>query len=287
MAGRFAPSPTGPLHAGSLATALASWLEARSRGRPWRLRIEDLDPPRESPEAAAMIQRQLQAHGLVWDAISFQSDHGPRYAQALTELSAMGLAYACGCSRRRLHDDLEAGLTVRLPGGEIRYPGHCRPQAAQPAVASALWGGAGAMITERPGGSSSRFWSAGGQDDFVLLRADGHWAYHLAVVVDDAAEGIDHIVRGSDLADCLPRHRALQRALGLAEPEVLHVPVVCNGEGEKLSKQTLAPAIADRPSAEAQAELDQAWEHLVRSLPEDRVQRWSGPWQALWAETRS
>lgn len=270
MAGRFAPSPTGPLHRGSLATALASWLEAKARGVAWNLRIEDLDPPRESPEAAQTIQRQLASHGLQWDAISFQSEHHARYQEALCQLAGTGLAYACHCSRKRLADDLALGRTTLLAGGEIRYPGHCRPPAS----------GTQGKSGQGPG-TSMRFASSQGVDDFVLRRADGFWAYHLAVVVDDAAEGISHIVRGDDLADSLGRHRSLQAALNLPQPEVLHVPVVRNPDGEKLSKQTRAPAIEAHSQKQARENLEACWVHLQQCMPRPALERWAPHLQAL------
>ncbi len=250
--GRFAPSPTGPLHMGSLVTALASYLDARSLGQVWLVRIEDLDPPREQAGASETILSQLKAHGLQSDEpVLYQSARHQAYQQALEELVGRGLAFACSCSRSQLEQDLAAGLTHRNADGEILYSGRCRSRSA-----------AGPVEHE----SSQRAWrfrSADGSDDCVLKRADGFWAYHLAVVVDDAHQGITRIVRGDDLLLAMPRHRALQAALGLPQPEVLHVPVVRNQAGEKLSKQTKAQAIdCDRPIDN----LEQAWYHLQQTM---------------------
>lgn len=252
--GRFAPSPTGPLHLGSLVSALASFLDARAHGQSWIIRLEDLDPPREQAGARDLILRQLQAHGLQSDEpLWFQSQRGDAYQAALERLKAHGLVYACRCSRRQLEQDLNQGLTSRNADGEILYSGRCRTPHASPTV------------DEARGPVAWRFRSPAGQDDFVVKRADGFWAYHLAVVVDDAAQGISRIVRGDDLALALPRHRALQQALGLSEPEVLHVPVLRNAQGEKLSKQTQAPALSvDQP----RQNLQQAWAHLQQVMPE-------------------
>ena len=255
MAGRFAPSPTGPLHLGSLATALASHAMARRRGAAWLLRMEDLDPPREPPGADTRIRQQLHAHGLIWDrwqgdgadgdGVMVQSRRHAAYQLALNRLLAAGQAFACQCSRRQLQQDLDDGLTQRLPGGEIRYSGRCRD-----------------LGLKAEPGRSIRIRSPEGGDDFVLWRADGFWAYHLAVVVDDAEQAIDHIVRGSDLIDALPRHRLLQQLLGLPSPPVWHVPVICNANGEKLSKQTLAAAVSED---QVETNLSLAWDHLRNS----------------------
>lgn len=247
---------------GSLVTALASFLDARSLGQAWLIRMEDLDPPREQVGAAAHILEQLEAHGLHSDEpILFQSSRHQAYQEALQTLIDRGLAFACNCSRSQLEKDLAAGLTHRNADGEILYGGRCRSRPAP-----------GPLEQESPQ-QAWRFRSADGSDDCVLKRADGFWAYHLAVVVDDAHQGITRIVRGDDLLSAMPRHRALQAALGLAQPEILHVPVVRNQAGEKLSKQTKAQAIgSDRPIDN----LEQAWHHLQQTME----RRWVASAQA-------
>ncbi|MGA0856263.1 MAG: tRNA glutamyl-Q(34) synthetase GluQRS, partial [Burkholderiaceae bacterium] len=256
--GRFAPSPTGPLHMGSLVTALASFLDAKSRGDDWLIRLEDLDPPREQAGASAMILDQLRAHGLQSDGpVMHQSTRHQAYQEALQRLIDQGLAFGCSCSRSQLEQDLAAGLTRRNADGEILYSGRCRSKPS------------GEQAGAQPSQQAWRFRSAEGSDDFVLKRADGFWAYHLAVVVDDADQGITRIVRGDDLLLALPRHRALQAALGLPQPEVLHVPVVRNTAGEKLSKQTKAQAVSTTAPGE---QLQAAWDHLRHLMPGDWVQ---------------
>ena len=257
--GRFAPSPTGPLHLGSLVTALASFLDAKARGDRWLIRMEDLDPPREQAGAAALILDQLNAHGLHSDEpVLLQSTRHQAYEQALQQLIAQGLAFACSCSRSQLEQDLAAGFTHRNADGKILYSGRCRPASAERQASGAYTGSQSRQAW--------RFRSVDGSDDFVLKRADGFWAYHLAVVVDDAEQGITRIVRGDDLTLALPRHRALQKALGLNEPEVMHIPVMRNAAGEKLSKQTKATPVAIETPHE---NLQKAWDHLQAHMPAD------------------
>ncbi len=246
--GRFAPSPTGPLHAGSLVAALASWLDARAHGGTWLVRIEDVDTPRCVPGADTLILQQLAACGLVRDGpVSWQSQRGDAYRQALDSLLARQLAYPCACSRK----DIAAALANRTQPRhrELVYPGTCRPEhgglQGRPARAWRF------LIEARqaPVCWTDRRLGAQQQDvakevgDFVLLRADGLWAYQLAVVVDDAAQGITHVVRGADLADNTPRQMLLQAALGLPTPTYQHTPLVLAADGQKLSKQTGAAAL--------------------------------------------
>ena len=237
--GRFAPSPTGPLHAGSLLAALASWLDARAHGGRWLLRIEDVDTPRCPPGTDRFILGQLAACGLVADEPpSWQSQRGDAYARALQQLQAAGAAYGCACTRRDIEQAAAAIGQARPRFGERIYPGTCR---------SGLHGRlARAWRFRVPAGIvhwADRRLGAQQQDvlnevgDFVLRRADGLWAYQLAVVVDDAAQGITHVVRGEDLADNTARQIALQRALGLPTPRHLHTPLVRAADGHKLSKQ--------------------------------------------------
>ena len=239
--GRFAPSPTGPLHFGSLVTALGSCLDAKSRGGEWLLRMEDVDEPRCSPEAAADILRTLERLGFAWDGeVLVQSRRKARYRELLDDLQARGLAYPCACTRRELADaDLAAD-------GGLLYPGTCRnglppgkaPRAWRLAVddaVSAFDDGIQGAVVQRLGADVG---------DFVLLRADGYFAYQLAVVADDADQGITHIVRGADLLDSTPRQIYLQSCLGFTTPAYAHFPVAVNAAGEKLSKQTLAAPVA-------------------------------------------
>ncbi|WP_235823375.1 tRNA glutamyl-Q(34) synthetase GluQRS [Azohydromonas sediminis] len=250
--GRFAPSPTGPLHAGSLVAALASWLDARAHRGRWLVRLEDTDTPRCVPGADREILRQLDALGLAADAPpTWQSNRGDAYAAALQRLVDAGLAYPCGCSRREIDDALAAAGRKPPRHGERVYPGTCRPERGglkgKPARA---W----RVIVGRDDDPVVIEWhdrrlGAQRQDvthevgDFVLKRADGPWAYQLAVVVDDAAQGITDVVRGEDLADNTPRQIHLQRLLGLPTPRYLHTPLVRDAHGDKLSKQTGAPPL--------------------------------------------
>jgi glutamyl-Q tRNA(Asp) synthetase len=243
--GRFAPSPTGPLHAGSLVAALASWLDARAHGGRWLVRIEDVDTPRCVPGADATILQQLATCGLLPDEPpTWQSGRGDLYQAALDALVARGAAYPCGCSRKDIEQALAAQGRPRIRGEEAPYPGTCRTGLhGKPARAWRL------RVAEGMVAWSDRRLGAQQQDvaravgDFVLRRADGLWAYQLAVVVDDAAQGITHVVRGEDLADNTPRQLLLQRALGLAAPSYLHTPLVLGADGEKLSKQNGALAL--------------------------------------------
>ncbi len=242
--GRFAPSPTGALHAGSLVAALASWLDARAaRGR-WLLRIEDVDTPRCVAGADALIVRQLAACGLQADAPPLrQSTRGAAYARALARLAAAGRVYPCSCSRSDIARALRAQGRAPAPGVEWPYPGTCRDGCRRA-------DGARAQRLRLPDDACVR-WSdrrlgercedvAASVGDFVLRRADGLWAYQLAVVVDDAAQGVTDVVRGEDLATSTARQLLLQRALGLPSPRYLHVALVLDGQSRKLSKSDAA-----------------------------------------------
>jgi glutamyl-Q tRNA(Asp) synthetase len=248
--GRFAPSPTGPLHAGSLVAALASWLDARAHGGAWLVRIEDVDAPRCVSGADAEILRQLAACGLVPDEEpQWQSRRGARYQSALDQLVRQDLAYPCGCSRKDIEEALRARGHARPRHGELVYPGTCRAGLhGKPARAWRLRVPVGQVAwTDRRLGPQSQDVAAE-VGDFVLKRADGLFAYQLAVVVDDADQGITHVVRGEDLADNTPRQLVLQRALGLPAPIYLHTPLVLGANGEKLSKQNgAAPLALDHP----------------------------------------
>ena len=272
--GRFAPSPTGPLHAGSLVAALASWLDARAHGGRWLIRIEDVDMPRCLPGADQIILEQLAACGLVPDDPPvYQSQRGSRYQKTLDQLVQDGRAYPCGCTRQTIASALAASGQCRQRHGELVYPGTCRQGLnGQPARAWRFRTGGNEQnmpfthmmqaqaaidfIVNTTNGDfeAQVFWHdrhLGLQSqnvsrdvgDFVLRRADGLWAYQLAVVVDDAAQGITHVVRGADLTDNTARQILLQHALGLPTPHYLHTPLVRGADGEKLSKQNGAQAL--------------------------------------------
>lgn len=238
--GRFAPSPTGLLHAGSLMTAVGSYLEAHRRGGEWWLRMEDLDPPREVAGAADDILRTLEAFGFEWDGeVVYQSQRHHLYQAALQQLIDAGLVYPCSCSRKEITSVARRGVDGYV------YPGWCRGGCRSQRDSHA-WR---LRVDEPAVGFVDRLQGPYQQDlpcdigDFVLLRADGYWAYQLAVVVDDAAQGMSDIVRGADLLVSTPRQIHVQRCLGLPTPTYCHLPLLVNAAGEKLSKQTLAPAI--------------------------------------------
>jgi glutamyl-Q tRNA(Asp) synthetase len=227
--GRFAPSPTGPLHFGSLLAALGGWLLARRAGGEWLVRVEDLDPPREVPGAAAEQLRTLAAFGLESEGpVLWQSTRGDAYQAALDRLLASGQAFACHCSRAALAAD--GGIHRRCVPGALRPDPAIRlrvPDDGVVAFEDAIQGRFAQDVAADVG-------------DFVLRRADGPWAYQLAVVVDDAAQGITDVVRGADLLDSTPRQVLLQRALGLPTPRYAHLPLVVDADGRKLSKSLAA-----------------------------------------------
>ena len=280
--GCFAPSPTGLLHAGSLTTAVGSYLEARCRGGQWLLRMEDLDPPREMPGAAANILRTLEAFGFEWDGeVVYQSQRHHLYREALQQLIAQGDAYGCACTRKEISEQGRRGVDGMV------YPGTCRhgvvagrsPRAWRLAVPEIELGfddrlqGHYAQQLQRDIG------------DFVLLRADGFWAYQLAVVVDDIAQGINDIVRGADLLVSTPRQLWLRQCLAGPAVTHCHLPLMVNAAGEKLSKQTLAPAISPQAAA---GELRLALQRLGH-LPPVELQSLTELWQwafATWSLAR-
>ena len=241
--GRFAPSPSGPLHKGSLVAALASYLDAKAHGGQWLVRIEDVDEARTVPGAADAILQCLQAFGMQWDGeVAWQSRRKDLYEAAFAHLGAH--AYACGCTRREIAD---SRIGIASDGAAV-YPGTCRLGLA-PGKSARAWrlrvpehASATVVFEDRWMGTVTQNLAAEA-GDFVLRRADGFWAYQLAVVVDDADQGVTHVVRGADLLDSTPRQIYLQRLLGAPTPRYLHVPVVTNAEGEKLSKQTGAQAL--------------------------------------------
>jgi glutamyl-Q tRNA(Asp) synthetase len=247
--GRFAPSPTGPLHFGSLVAAVASWLDARAAGGEWHLRIEDVDVPRTVPGAEDEILRTLEALDLAWDGpVVRQSERVGRYEEALDTLRSRGFVYRCRCSRREIADSGVHGIDG------IVYPGTCRDAALPAGTPAAERFQVSRDLVAFDDRVQGRIAQSLALDigDFVVKRRDGLHAYQLAVVVDDADLGVTDVVRGADLLDSTPRQIALQRALGFPTPRYLHVPVAARS-GEKLSKQTLAPAIDVATGAQALA----------------------------------
>jgi len=238
--GRFAPSPTGPLHFGSLVSALASWLDARAHRGAWLVRVEDIDGPRTVPGAAEDILDTLARFGMVADEPPvWQSRRMPLYQHAFERLQATALVYPCGCTRKEIADSL---VRAHARHTTLAYPGTCRNGLnGKPARAWRLRvpDGDAAIVTFDDGWQGRQTQNLATEvGDFVLRRADDQWAYQLAVVVDDADQRITHIVRGADLLDSTARQIYLQQCLGVPTPSYLHVPVVTNADGEKLSKQT-------------------------------------------------
>jgi glutamyl-Q tRNA(Asp) synthetase len=260
--GRFAPSPTGPLHFGSLVAAVGSYLDARHQRGEWLVRIEDIDPPREVPGAADEILRTLEAFSLEWDGpVVYQSHCGERYAAALERLERLGFLYGCACTRREIPDGGVSG------SGPSVYPGTCRaglpPGRKARSLRVRVDDSESGLRDRLQGHTRQRLCETTG--DFVVRRADDLVAYQLAVVVDDGAERISHVVRGADLLDSTPRQIYLQRLLGLPEPDYLHLPVALNTAGEKLAKQTRAPAI---DPSQANVILRDVLRFLDQPLPE-------------------
>ncbi len=300
--GRFAPSPTGPLHAGSLVAALASWLDARAHRGRWLVRIEDVDRPRCIAGAAEEILRQLDACGLRPDDMPpWQSTRDDAYDRALAHLSGAGWTYPCGCTRKDIADALERDGRTRARNAELVYPGTCRDglhgrlaRATRVRALPAL-PDVGHAVREAPLVIDwhDRRLGAQHQDvstevgDFVLQRADGLWAYQLAVVVDDADQGITDVVRGADLANNTPRQIHLQRLLGLPTPRYLHTPLVLGADGEKLSKQNGAEALAIEDPVgvlrAAGAVLDIAAENAT--TPSDWLAAAVTQWHSRWVST--
>jgi glutamyl-Q tRNA(Asp) synthetase len=247
--GRFAPSPTGPLHFGSLVAAFGSWLMARRAGGEWWVRIEDLDPPREVPGAADDQLRTLAGFGLVSDGpVLRQSARSAHYRAALDRLLAAGLAFPCPCSRSAL----------AAAGGVHRACVQAASDRTEVAVRLRVAGGSRVVFEDALHGRIVQDVDTA-VGDFVLLRADGYWAYQLAVVVDDAEQGMTHIVRGADLLDSTPRQILLQRALGLPTPAYAHLPLILDESGQKLSKSMAALPVG---AADPLPALRAAWRAL-------------------------
>jgi glutamyl-Q tRNA(Asp) synthetase len=288
--GRFAPSPTGPLHFGSLVAALASWLDARAAGGRWSVRIEDVDAPRTVAGAADAILRALEACGLEWDGeVVRQSDRDALYEAALDRLRAAGAVYRCRCSRKEIADSGLRGIEGAV------YPGTCRAlglDASEPCAERFRVPPGIVAFEDRVQGRIAQD-IARDVGDFVLRRRDGLFAYQLAVVVDDAAQGVTDVVRGADLLASTPRQLLLQRALGHPTPRYLHFPVAVDACGEKLSKQNRAPPLE---GASAAASLRSALAFLgqdaldassPRELLAEAVRRWNPARIPKWSEMGS
>ncbi len=292
--GRFAPSPTGALHAGSLVAALASWLDARAHAGQWLVRIEDLDTPRCIQGADQTILLQLAACGLHPDApVLWQSQRRSHYQTALDTLVSGSLAYPCACSRRDIEEALQRQGIQRARHAELVYPGTCRaglngrPARAWRLIAKHEF----VRWTDRRLGAQTQDVAAE-VGDFVLHRADGLVAYQLGVVVDDAAQGITHVVRGEDLADNTARQIVLQRALGLPTPSYLHTPLVLASDGQKLSKQNGAQPLTTETPAQALTSLRAAAQELgldiddpaARDNAASALSFWTRQWAARWLQ---
>ena len=292
--GRFAPSPTGPLHAGSLTTALASWLDARAHGGRWLVRLEDVDTPRTIAGAGELILAQLTAHGLEPDErVQWQSKRTASYQDALSRLLSANLVYGCACSRQVILQALAAQNTPPDRHTTARYPGTCRDRAlnaARTRLAQRLntKGAEAIEWQDRRAGSQTED-VHGTVGDFVLRRADGVWAYQLAVVVDDAEQGVTHVVRGADLSDNTARQIFLQRCLGLPTPVYLHTPLVMGADGQKLSKQNGAESL---PTVDPIAGLRRAAASLGLpadvmpqvTTPHPLLTRWIEAWKVRWID---
>ena len=311
--GRFAPSPTGPLHAGSVAAALASWLDARAHQGRWLVRIEDIDPPRCPAGTDQIILQQLSALGLQPDAPPvWQSQRQTGYENALAQLKRDGWTYPCSCTRKELEQAWQAQGLTHTRHQERPYPGLCRTGLHQKLERSTRFhlekfienykkihsnqaqqapffidSTHGVHWQDRRQGPQSQH-PAQVCGDFVLRRADGLWAYQLAVVVDDADQGITHVVRGADLSDNTPRQLLLQAALGLPHPQYLHTPLVTLPNGEKLSKQHGAPAVdTQQPLATLLAAarflgLPAPANHFSQICLSDALHHWVQAWRSLY-----
>ena len=292
MVGRFAPSPTGFLHLGSLAVAMASWLDVRAHQGRWLVRIEDLDPPREVEGAADEIVATLADFGFEWDgAIVRQNQRDALYDAAFARLQAGNWVYPCACSRREIEEAGAAPSDLGNTQTAAIYPGTCRSGLAAGRIPRA-WR---MRVPDERFAFEDRAFGAVTQHladevgDFVVKRADGLWAYQLAVVVDDAEQGVTDIVRGADLLASTPRQMLLQRALGLPTPRTLHVPLVVDAQGEKLAKKNRATALDRRHPL---PELLHAARHLGLRVASPRTvdEFWNAAteaWSARWKPAHS
>ena len=268
--GRFAPSPTGPLHLGSLIAAVGSYLEAKTHGGSWLVRIEDLDPPREMPGAAEVILTTMEAFGFEWDGpVLRQSQRLEAYDAALQKLEQHALLYPCACTRKEIADSALHGIDGLV------YPGTCSAGLGAGKAARAWRIRVRDQVTAFEDVIQGRITQNLAKDigDFILKRADGCYAYQLAVVVDDAEQEITHVVRGADLLNSTPRQNYLQQCMGLATPVYAHLPIATNQDGEKLSKQTLAKALDDsQPARQLWQALDFLGQHPDSGLKNASLQ---------------
>jgi glutamyl-Q tRNA(Asp) synthetase len=275
--GRFAPSPSGPLHFGSLVAAVGSYLDARTHAGTWLVRLEDLDPPRVRPGAAEDILRTLERLGLHWDGpVWRQGERQDAYLEALAVLESRQLLRACPCSRSSLAALPENRADRPEGNDELFHPQRCVATSADSARALRLRVGPGEVCFDDRSLGDQRWDVANTVGDFVLQRRDGLIAYQLAVVVDDAAQQVTHVVRGCDLLASTPRQILLQQALGLPQPEYMHLPLAVDGRGRKLSKSEDAPAIAGLPAA---AQIVAVLEFLGQSPP---ACLWQAPLAEVW-----
>jgi glutamyl-Q tRNA(Asp) synthetase len=288
--GRFAPSPTGPLHDGSLVAALASWLDTRAHGGQWLVRIEDVDTTRCLPGMDQIILQQLACCGLQSDQpVVYQTQRTHRYQAALDGLIANGQVYPCACSRKDIEQVLQGGGQTKPRHGELIYPGTCRDglQGRSPRAWRLRVSNEPVHWTDRRLGAQMQLVSAE-VGDFILKRADGCHAYQLAVVVDDAAQGITNVVRGEDLADNTARQILLQRALGLPTPGYLHTPLVLGQDGKKLSKQNGALALnLHDPLAALNLAARTLRLHPCTGAIPDALASWTVQWQAQASVTQA
>ena len=285
--GRFAPSPTGPLHLGSLTTALGSWLDAKAHGGQWIVRMEDVDTPRTIAGSDQIILQQLKACGLEWDEEPvWQSQRTHLYQAALEKLINKQLVYGCTCSRKHIEETLQQTGVILGPHEELVYPSTCRDK-LHPLDSAAL-----RMKLPNPctvsfidrvmGHQSQNLNTAVG--DFVLRRADGLFSYQLAVVIDDHLQGITHVVRGDDLLSNTARQIYLQQCLGYPSPSYMHLPIVKDDAGEKLSKQNHAQAIDILNKESIVKALSSAAHHLGLHQTRSQSKQTIGEWLTVKVE---
>tara|TARA_A100001011_G_scaffold377312_1_gene440815 strand:+ start:956 stop:1822 length:867 start_codon:yes stop_codon:yes gene_type:complete len=262
--GRFAPSPSGPLHFGSLVTALASFVDVKANNGLWWLRIDDIDPARSKLDFSKVIQTQLLDHGFIWDSwpvekggvsgVMFQSKRNWWYESAFNQLLMCNKVFSCSCSRKKIQHLYNIGKTFQLETGEIAYPGTCKK--------------INKLNTEKP--LNWRF-NSYTNDDFIILRKDKSWAYSFAGVIDDSFQKITRVIRGSDLKPTILRNRIIQSSLGLHYPKIIHVPLVTDKNGDKLSKTNGAMSLGSGVYINKQLKF--AWNHLEKNMPTSWLER--------------
>lgn len=262
--GRFAPSPTGPLHFGSLVTALASYIDVKSNNGIWWLRIDDIDNIRSNPNFKKSIQIQLLDHGMIWDSwpeekggvsgVLFQSRRNWWYASAFNQLLTDNKIYSCNCSRKKIKSLFDKGKANKLKTGEIAYPGTCKK-----------------FKNLNTNGKVSWRFNSNNNDDFIILRKDNFWSYSIASVVDDSMQKVNRVMRGEDLKPTLLRNRLIQSALGLHYPKVFHVPLVTDKNGNKLSKSKGSKTLQSGVHIDKQLKL--AWGYLKKNMPPAWLER--------------